>query len=284
LKSGIVDAISGIGTWIKSHIIDPIVDAVKRFFGIKSPSTVFAGIGKNMIAGLFKGLAATSGTAIVRKIFGDLPSALGAIVNKGLVALGSLPAKALEVLGRIGGTLFAGAGAPSSLSGNQSLVKGLAASLYQWTGGQWDALYQLVMHESGFRNTAQNPTSSAFGMFQFLDSTWASVGATKTSDPREQTLAGLKYIASRYGSPIGAWSFWQGHHWYDQGGWLPPGLSLAYNGTGRPEKVTPADQSMRLHRDDIRAIGQVIAREIVAAVGAGAYSAGKRADLYGRAG
>ena len=24
---------------------------------------------------------------------------------------------------------------------------------------------------------------------------------------------------------------------YDQGGWLPPGLTMAYNGTGRPEAV-----------------------------------------------
>ncbi|MEV6954144.1 aggregation-promoting factor C-terminal-like domain-containing protein, partial [Streptomyces xanthophaeus] len=25
---------------------------------------------------------------------------------------------------------------------------------------------------------------------------------------------GLDYMNSRYGSPVGAWNFWQSHHWY----------------------------------------------------------------------
>ncbi|MGW7029868.1 aggregation-promoting factor C-terminal-like domain-containing protein, partial [Streptomyces xanthophaeus] len=25
---------------------------------------------------------------------------------------------------------------------------------------------------------------------------------------------GLDYMNSRYGSPVGAWDFWQSHHWY----------------------------------------------------------------------
>ena len=85
-----------------------------------------------------------------------------------------------------------------------------------WTGGQWDSLYQLVKHESGFRNQAQNPTSTAYGMFQFLDSTWGNYGR-KTSDPAAQTKAGLAYIKSRYGNPQNAWSFWQKNNWYDKG-------------------------------------------------------------------
>ncbi|MEU3772769.1 lytic transglycosylase domain-containing protein, partial [Streptomyces sp. NPDC032472] len=24
----------------------------------------------------------------------------------------------------------------------------------------------------------------------------------------------LDYMNSRYGSPVGAWNFWQAHHWY----------------------------------------------------------------------
>ncbi|MGH9248110.1 MAG: phage tail tape measure protein [Acidimicrobiales bacterium] len=41
---------------------------------------------------------------------------------------------------------------------------------------------------------------------------------------------------------------------------------------------------MRLHPTDIRAIGQVIASEMMTAVGAGSYAAGQRANLYARAG
>jgi hypothetical protein len=133
--------------------------------------------------------------------------------------------------------------APAASGSNQAIVQQLAASMYGWTGAQWSALYSLVMSESGFRNTAQNPTSTAYGMFQFLDSTWAGYGVGKTSDPRLQTVAGLRYIASRYGTPANAWAFHLAHNWYDDGGWLPPGVSIAVNGTGKPERVMGPGES-----------------------------------------
>jgi len=109
-------------------------------------------------------------------------------------------------------------GAPANVSGNAALVRSMAASMYGWVGAQWNALYRLIMKESGFRNTAQNPTSTAYGMFQFLNSTWAGVGGHKTSDPRLQTIYGLSYIRQRYGTPAGALSFHLGHNWYGAGG------------------------------------------------------------------
>lgn len=110
--------------------------------------------------------------------------------------------------------------APSSVTGNKAIVKQMAAAK-GWSGREWDALYQLVMHESGFKNTAQNPTSTAFGLFQFLNGTWGDFGVKKTSDARGQTQAGLAYIAQRYGTPSKAWSKWQARspHWYEQGAW-----------------------------------------------------------------
>lgn len=115
------------------------------------------------------------------------------------------------------GGSYGGISAPSSA--NRSIVHQIFASMFGWGApGQLAATDQLLMHESGYRNTAQNPTSTAYGMFQFLDSTWAGTGIGKTSDPRLQAIAGGRYIGGRYGSPIGAWGFWQGHHWYDQGG------------------------------------------------------------------
>lgn len=101
-----------------------------------------------------------------------------------------------------------------NLSGNKQIVNMQAAS-YGWgSGAEWDALVKLINSESGFRNTAQNPTSTAYGIFQFLDNTWADYGGTKTSDPTIQTQLGLKYIKTRYGDPIKAWAFKQSHNWY----------------------------------------------------------------------
>ncbi|WP_229887742.1 hypothetical protein [Streptomyces olivaceoviridis] len=62
----------------------------------------------------------------------------------------------------------------------------------------------------------------------------------------------MVYIKSRpdYGSPSAAYGKWLSRfpHWYDDGGYLPPGLSLVANGTGSPEPVFTSTQW-----DDIRA-------------------------------
>lgn len=122
------------------------------------------------------------------------------------------------------------------------------AALFGWgSGAEWSALNQLEMHEAGYNPNAQNPVSSAYGLGQFLDSTWAGYGP-KTSDPKLQALYMLRYIKGRYGDPINAWAGYFGGNLggptgYDQGGMLPPGLSLAYNGTGKPERVTPAGEA-----------------------------------------
>lgn len=72
----------------------------------------------------------------------------------------------------------------------------------------------LVQHESGCRPTAQNPHSTAYGIFQFLDSTWAGAGCTKTSDPVQQMVCGQRYVNNRYGGWSGAKTFWSSHRWY----------------------------------------------------------------------
>jgi len=79
---------------------------------------------------------------------------------------------------------------------------------------QFSCLESLWGKESGWNPNAQNPSSTAYGIPQFLNSTWASTGIAKTSDGYRQIDAGLVYIDSRYGSPCGAWSFKQGNNWY----------------------------------------------------------------------
>jgi SLT domain-containing protein len=57
-------------------------------------------------------------------------------------------------------------------------------------------------------------------------------------NPMANIYAGINYAIHRYGNP--GWLSVLGHgHGYDQGGWLPPGFSVAYNGTGVPERVSP---------------------------------------------
>ncbi len=79
---------------------------------------------------------------------------------------------------------------------------------------QFSCLENLWGKESGWNPNAQNPTSTAYGIPQFLNSTWASTGIAKTSDGYRQIDAGLIYIENRFGSPCGAWSHSQSKGWY----------------------------------------------------------------------
>jgi TP901 family phage tail tape measure protein len=222
LKSGISSGVRGIGSWLKKYLVDPIVSAVKHYFGIKSPSRVFMSIGGHLVSGLVKGLAVTSGTDIARTVFGDLPHALGSIVNKGLVSLTKLPGKALSALGKLGGSflnLLGLGGGGGGSSANQKIGETLAAT-YGWSGPQWTALRALWNGESGWNERALNKSSGAYGIPQSLPaSKMASAGADWRTNPAPQIKWGLSYIKSVYGSPLAAYSKWlsRSPHWYAKG-------------------------------------------------------------------
>ncbi len=96
---------------------------------------------------------------------------------------------------------------------NQAIARLLAAP-YGWSSGQqWADLVSLWNRESGWSNTAQNPTSTAYGIAQFLDTTWAPYGP-KTSSATLQIKYGLEYIKDRYGSPSAAWAHETSIGWY----------------------------------------------------------------------
>jgi hypothetical protein len=80
--------------------------------------------------------------------------------------------------------------------------------------GQFSCLENLWGKESGWNPNAQNPSSTAYGIPQFLDSTWAGTGIAKTSDGYRQIDAGLIYIEQRYGTPCSAWAHSQANNWY----------------------------------------------------------------------
>ncbi|MFJ1706577.1 transglycosylase SLT domain-containing protein [Kitasatospora sp. NPDC088346] len=80
---------------------------------------------------------------------------------------------------------------------------------------QFQCFSQIVKRESGWDYTATNASSGAYGLVQALPgSKMASAGADWRTNPATQIKWGLKYMNDRYGSPCGAWSFWQSHHWY----------------------------------------------------------------------
>jgi hypothetical protein len=117
-----------------------------------------------------------------------------------------------------------------------------------------------IQTESGGNLGAVNRTDSnwlaghpSVGLLQLIPSTFAAFagpyrntpplvnygGGTVSENPMAQIYAAIRYAATRYDGAAMASVIGHGHG-YDQGGYLPPGLSLAWNGTGRPEPVGPA--------------------------------------------
>ena len=72
---------------------------------------------------------------------------------------------------------------------------------------EWNALFALWDKESRWDYTADNPTSSAYGIPQMLNM------SEKTPMARQIDL-GLRYIKSRYGSPSKALAFHNRNGWY----------------------------------------------------------------------
>lgn len=117
-----------------------------------------------------------------------------------------------------------------------------------WPGiGEWLAFADIVARESGWNPYATNPSSGAYGIPQALPaSKMASAGADWRTDPYTQLRWMVGYIRSRWGDPIRADFNERIAHWYDNGGILNPGLTLAYNGTGRPERVLSPNEPIHI--------------------------------------
>jgi hypothetical protein len=242
LLSGISAAIAGIGSWIKAHVVDPVVNAVKHWFGIHSPSSVMAEVGHNVTAGFIEGIVSANPISIAKKVFGGLPAALGGLLGKGLVAIEALPGKAISalaslggklggILGKVGGFfggLFGGGGSPgvAHWSGLVSAVLSMLGLPGSYLG-PW--LAQMAT-ESGGNPNAINLTDSnaqagtpSQGLLQTIPATFAAYAGPFAkrgiTDPLANIYAAINYALHRYGRAGMLGVIGHGHG-YAQGGIL----------------------------------------------------------------
>jgi hypothetical protein len=222
LLEKIKGGLSGIVGWVSDAISNP-VDWLRGKISDK--------LGK---------LTEDWGDNTLTKTLKAIPEAI--ITGMGQMITGFLPGQSEESWTPIAGGL-------------KEMVATMAKTMFGWEGNQWSALAKIVQAESGWDPNAQNPSSTAYGLFQFLNGTWGPYGK-KTSDPQLQAQYGLQYIKDRYGDPQGALNFREDHGWYsdggtvpdngtmmyDNGGYLPPGITRVVNLTGRPEPVFTEDQ------------------------------------------
>jgi SLT domain-containing protein len=107
------------------------------------------------------------------------------------------------------------------------------------------ALAWLTNAESSGNPNAVDPIpvmgEHAEGLLQTLPSTfWAYMNPSVPGgifNPVANAAAAIRYIESMYGSPLKIPGMFVHDAGYDEGGWLMPGLTLAHNNTGQPEKI-----------------------------------------------
>lgn len=76
--------------------------------------------------------------------------------------------------------------------------------------------FNMIMSKESAWKDKKNPTSSAEGVGQLLDSTYENLGLKRSKSEVAQTVAALAYIGRKYGSggPCAAWAKWQKDKWY----------------------------------------------------------------------
>lgn len=114
-------------------------------------------------------------------------------------------------LGATTGGAPGGGGSPNSSGSGMDIANRAAQAegVPDWPTklGFWEILFEESSSTPSSLNcTADNPTSTAYGIWQ---------GITETSsDCYTQMVHYIQYLKSRYGSPEQAWAFWQRNGWY----------------------------------------------------------------------
>ncbi|EGX56570.1 hypothetical protein SZN_27146 [Streptomyces zinciresistens K42] len=111
------------------------------------------------------------------------------------------------------GTLFAAA--PAQAASNDASSAQRVAKKMIPDSAQYQCFSRIVDRESDWNIDATNSSSGAYGLVQALPGNkMATAGSDWKTNAATQIEWGLDYMKDRYGSPCGAWGFWQSNGWY----------------------------------------------------------------------
>jgi hypothetical protein len=205
------------------HWFQGLPRMILHALGVHSPPGWAIGAGKWIMKGLHIGLGHGLGQLT------SFTTSIGAQV-------------AASLSGALGGRMGDSGARTHSAAVAQAYARSLL-SQYGWSGSQMSSLIPLWNQESGWNAYAVNPSSGAYGIPQSL----GHGHPYNLGDYKNQIIWGLNYIRGRYGSPAAAERHELAYNWYDKGGWLMPGLTLAMNKTGKPERILPPGHSSATH-------------------------------------
>ena len=129
IGAGVIGAIKTIGSWLKEHVVDPIVNKVKELFGIHSPSTVMAEIGKMLMQGLYNGIESFIET--IKKIFETLWNGIKTTTETVRRGITSTVSSVWNGLKTSASTIFGGI---------STTVSGVWDAIKKKSGDIWDGL------------------------------------------------------------------------------------------------------------------------------------------------
>ncbi|MGW4876536.1 phage tail tape measure protein [Streptomyces sp. NPDC004262] len=172
LLSGIWSKAKEAGGWLKGHLVDPVINWVKEGFGIHSPSTVFIGIGGNLVAGLLtgillraKGVGGWIRSNLINPVLAPFSGAGSWLTGKGGSLVSGFKSGAGTVAKGIGGWMtshlkapavdaFSGAGTWLSGKG-RDVTNGLFSGLKQ----PWGTVQRWVSGVAGWIKAHKGPIS-----------------------------------------------------------------------------------------------------------------------------
>ena len=129
IGAGVIGALKTIGTWLKEHVVDPIVNKVKDLFGIHSPSTVMAEIGKMLMQGLYNGIESFVET--IKKIFETLWNGIKTTTETVWRGITSTVSGIWNGLKNTASTIF---------NGIKNVISGIWNGIKQITGTVWNGI------------------------------------------------------------------------------------------------------------------------------------------------
>jgi hypothetical protein len=276
MKEGITEEMIGMDIWLNTAVVQPIITYLTspNGFNIKSPSKKMKPIGSQIVEGIIHGMMDTGGHIgqFVAKVFGDWPKAILSFVSKGLDPTKLNPAaqKFLQgIIGQVGGApVKGGKYIPQNITRAWRNIISSGTGVARWAGDVSKALTMLglpqalsgqvlyqMQTESGGDPNAINLTDSnarkgdpSRGLLQTIGATFAQYHVKGTSeniyDPLANIAAAINYAMHKYGPTlmnVKGQGMGSGHG-YDTGGWLPPGVTLAYNNTGKSERILSPDE------------------------------------------
>jgi hypothetical protein len=203
-----------IGSWLGSAVGDVAGLAKAAWHGIGSAASDVAKYGEQAAFGAMWDLSAHPLQLALEHE--GTPGAMGAAwlqdIHTGVESWISGKTQSAEKL----------AGSTARAGGAAGVVQALAqqmAAQRGWTGAQWADLNAVEMDEAGWNLRAQNPTSKAYGIAQFIDgpAEYAQYGGN-AGTAAGQITAWLNYVSQRYGTPARALQHEEEFHWYAVGG------------------------------------------------------------------